>query len=144
MAAGVQIGSQLVGNLFQANEEAKQADQMAAQARRNAVLSEYAARDAEQRGAVEAGQILSKGTQVIAEGRVATEASGIELDSPVAQNVATTTRAYSTLDALTAKSNAAREAWGYRMEGQQYKAQDKPAKKKSMLNWYAPFTGRSG
>src|SRR4030067_642083 len=140
----VQVGSQLLGNMMNASAEAKAAGQTAAQARRNAVLAEYAAKDAEARGASEAAAITSKGTQTIASARVATAASGIELDSPTALNVASTTRAYSALDALTAKSNAAREAWGYRQEGEQYKAAAKQASKKAEVAPLGGFTGPQG
>ena len=56
----VQVGSQLLGNMMNASAEAKAAGQTAAQARRNAVLAEYAAKDAEARGASEAAAIISR------------------------------------------------------------------------------------
>lgn len=146
MGAGgiLQAGLGGIGNLMNASAEARENEQLAAQARRNAIRAEYAAMDAEQRGAAEAGKIQMEGSRVIAEGRVATAASGIELDSPVALNVANTTRAYSALDALTAKSNAAREAWGYRQEAEEYRKASKQAKRKSTLTPLSMFTGRSG
>lgn len=143
-AAGVSVVGQLVGNTFGAIGESQEAQASAKQADRNAILSEYAAKDAEQRGAAEAAQITMKGTQTIGSARVAQAASGIELDSPVAQNAISTTRAYSALDALTTKSNAAREAYGYRTEGLQYKEQAKQLRKKSQLTPLAMFTGKSG
>jgi hypothetical protein len=141
---GASIVGQIAGNVTGALGQAKEAGMSAEQARRNAILSEYAAKDAEARGAAEAAAITSKGTQTIASARVATAASGIELDSPTAMNVVSTTRAYSALDALMAKSNAAREAWGYRQEGEQFKVAQQQARKKSELTPLALFTGKSG
>lgn len=135
---------QMFGNQASAYSEAEAAGLTAEQARLNAIRAEYAAKDAEARGSVEAANITSKGTQTIASGRVATAASGIELDSPTALNVASTTRAYSALDALTARANAAREAYGYRQQGQDYKISEKQAQKKTELTPLSIFSGQSG
>lgn len=143
-AGAIGIGASLIGNIVSGIEQSQAAGQSAAQARRNAIRSEFAAQDAEQRGAAEAAQIMSKGSQVISESRVALASSGIELDSPVAKNVVSTTRAYSALDAATARSNAAREAWGYRSEAGEYRLAAKQASKKSMLTPLVMFTGKSG
>ena len=134
MGGAGQYASWMTGAMGRAMEGQANKEDLAfqaEQARQNALRSEVAAVDAEERGAAEAAQIQSKGTQTIATGRVATAASGIELDSPTATRVAETTRAYATLDARTTKANAAREAWGYRQEGEQYKAAEKQYTKKS-------------
>jgi hypothetical protein len=144
ISAGIQAGVTMLGNVASAAGEAAEQRQASEQAHRNAILSEYAAKDAEQRGAAEAATITSKGTQTIASARVATAASGIELDSPTALNVASTTAANTKLDALTTTANAAREAWGYRQQGAQYTTQSEQAAAKSHITPLSIFTGRSG
>jgi hypothetical protein len=143
MGAVAAVGAiaSVVGNVLGAVGESEQAKAQAEVDRRNEILAEYNAQDAERRGAAEAGRIRMKGSQVQAEARVATAASGIELTSPVAQRVAGTTAAFTALDALTAKSNAAREAWGYRSEGEQYKKHAEQMRRKSMIQPFGMFFG---
>jgi hypothetical protein len=141
---GAAIVGQVFGNATSAYEEAETAGLTAEQARLNSIRAEYAAKDAEARGSAEAATITTKGTQTIASARVATAASGIELDSPTALNVSSTTRAYSALDALMAKSNAAREAYGYRQQGKDYQIAQKVAQKQTELSPMALFSGHSG
>lgn len=88
----------------------------------NERLSNMQAEDAEKRGEVEAGNVLKRANQIKGSQRAGFAAQGIAVDSGSAQDVQTETAEMGALDALTVRNNAAREAWGYKMQGLQGRA----------------------
>ncbi len=82
--------------------------------------------DASQRGAQQEGIARTKGTQEVSSQATQIAQGGLET-SGTAAKVLSDTRAMSELDALTIRSNAAREAWGHQMQAEQY---DRAAKAK--------------
>jgi hypothetical protein len=92
-------------------------------AKKNAHLSDVAAVDAEQRGSKQAGEARMKGTDIVGEQRLATAASGVEVGVGTSAQLAEDTRAAAELDAQTIKANAAREAWGFRTQGTDFRTQ---------------------
>jgi hypothetical protein len=89
----------------------------------NRRLSEFAARDALQRGAVEAGQARIAGSKMAGRQKVAYAASGVDPTVGTAAQVQAETAATSELEAATIENNAAREAWGFRRFGVKYQQQ---------------------
>lgn len=84
----------------------------------NARVAELHADDAIVRGK-ESEQRLRKDVRgLIGSQRVAFAASGQEVDSGSALDVQADTAALGELDALTIRTNAAREAWGYRIQSE--------------------------
>lgn len=79
----------------------------------NAVLADYAAQDAVQRGEQGAGRARMRGGQTIASQRAEYGASGVDVRSGSAIDVGASTGAVSELDAQIIKANATREAFGY-------------------------------
>ena len=109
-----------------AKAEGKAQQQMynyqAAVDRNNAKIAEWQAKDAEQRGTEEERRrrILTgqqKGSQ-----RVAFAANGIDLGSDNVAETLADTNMIGEMDALTIRSNAKREAYGYRVQGANYEA----------------------
>ncbi len=84
----------------------------------NAEVAEVKADDAIARGRVSEGRHRLQTAKLIGDQRVAFAASGEDISDPdsTAVNVFADTAALSELDALTIRSNAAREAWGYRAQ----------------------------
>lgn len=110
----------------------------------NAKLSEASAANAEQRGAAEAGRARMEGSQVISQQKVALASSGVDTSSGSALNLFSDTRALSEQDALTAKSNAAMEAWGHRVQKEESKARAKIERRNSVLGPLSTIIGGAG
>lgn len=103
----------------------------------NATLAERQAVDAEERGKIEADEHRERVQRIISEQRAGMSASGVEINSGSALDLIVGTREMGELDALRIENNAAREAYGYRSQGMNYKAQGK-------LDRYAGNTGAVG
>jgi len=112
----------------------KQADGMEAQGefaerqgKVNARLAEMQSDDALARGDAASKQAADRANQVRGAQRVGFAAQGVALDSGSAQDVQQETARLGALDALTVKNNAQREAWGYRIQANQYLASGEQA-----------------
>lgn len=86
----------------------------------NASLAGMQADDAIQRGNLEAGKVRKRTNKMIGDQRASFGAQGIDPASGSAANIENETSAMGELDALTAKNNAWREAWGYKVQANQY------------------------
>jgi hypothetical protein len=102
----------------------------AAVARNNARYSEYQARDAEDRGQIAEGEQRRKTRQMLGTQRATMAANGADLSSGSALDVQSDTAKFGELDALTIRSNARREAYGYRVGGVNQEAEARLAKMK--------------
>lgn len=99
-----------------------------AAANQNAKVAENAAADALQRGAAEEGRHRDRVRRLIGTQRAGIGASGIELESGSPLELVSDTAALGELDALTIRSNAAREAYGYRAQGNDMRNQGRIAR----------------
>jgi hypothetical protein len=113
-----------VSGLMAGGAEAKIAETNADLARRDAA-------NALQLGATQAGQIRAKGSQLASEQKVALAASGVDPSS--AGNLFASTASGAELDALTAKNNAVKKAWGFETEAATQDVQASMARRKSYL-----------
>lgn len=84
----------------------------------NASIAEFKADDAIARGRDDEGRHRLKTRSLIGSTRTAFAASGVDVNDPdsTAVNVQANIAALSEIDALTIRANAAREAWGYKIE----------------------------
>jgi hypothetical protein len=121
---GAAAAAKGISGVLAGNAEAKIAETNAALARRDAA-------NALQLGATQAGQIRAKGTQVASEQKVALAASGVDPSS--AGNLFASTASGAELDALTAKNNASKKAWGFEAEAATQDAAAIMARRKSYL-----------
>ncbi|MDA0798709.1 MAG: hypothetical protein O2884_08575 [Chloroflexi bacterium] len=92
-------------------------------ARNNAIASERFAVDAEQRGTAAEQEQRLKTRQLLARQRVGFAANNVQLGSGAVIGTLGDTAAFGELDALTIKSNAQREAFGFRMQGSNFQAE---------------------
>lgn len=109
-ALGVDSGIQ------QGKQDRKQADA-------NTAAANDAATESLRRGALEAGQVRSEGSQLQAKQNVAYANSGVDATVGTAATVQAATKSKAELDALTVENNAAREAWGYKAHGIAFQTQ---------------------
>lgn len=131
----------LVGSIASAGDAERQGREDAQAFERNARLARLAAMDAESRGAQEAGRARMKGTQVIGEQKVAFAASGVDVSSGSPLALMADSRMMSELDAQTLKNNAAREAWGLRMEADDLDKQAKRSRQRGRNSAYGALFG---
>ena len=109
---------------IQAGQAAKQAgDYNAAIARNNQIIAERQAEDAVKRGDIAADEQRRKTARVLGAQKAAIGASGVALDSGTPMDIFGDTAAFGELDALTIKSNAARDAYGYQVQGMNFEAE---------------------
>ncbi len=88
-------------------------------ARNNATMAEYAAADAQRRGEEEAAAIQRRGAALKSTQRAALAAKGLDLTYGTAGDIQDQTDFFTQSDVATTRTNAGREAWNYRAQGQQ-------------------------
>lgn len=131
--AAFAIGTQLGAGAMNAKAAADQANADVASLGMQRDLELAKAADARQRGAAEEGRTRMAGSRAIGEAKTAITASNIETSSGSAANALADIRMFSELDALTVRSNAAREAWGHEAQAAILE-QSRKAKKKQGRN----------
>ena len=82
----------------------------------NAKTAEFAAQDAQARGQLEADQHRARVRQALGAQRVGIAASGGDLTDNTSLALLGDTAQFGELDAMTIENNAAREAWGLRVQ----------------------------
>ena len=121
--AYVSMGSQVLGGLLGAkgSYDSAQASKtayaiQAAVAQENARVSQEQARLALEAGTVNEQTVRLKTAGMFGAQRTAMAANGIDLGEGTATDILTTTKYMGERDALTVRDNAARAAWGYRVQ----------------------------
>ncbi len=124
--AGASLALTAVGTVMSIGGQQQQAQSnqglyayQAAVARNNQTTANTLAVDAETRGKAEEDRQRRKTALIMGTQQAALAAQGTDLEgSPT--DILGDTAAVGELDALTIRSNAAREAWGYRVKGVEY------------------------
>lgn len=114
LATGAIVGSGLraAGTIVEGQERGRALELSAA-------MSEMAAADVLQRGAQQEQRLRMATERQIGQQRVGAAVSGVEGTVGTAADIMADTRLISELDAETIRNNAARAAWGYRVEAEQ-------------------------
>lgn len=102
----------------------------------NAGVSEQKARDALVRGDWSENRLREETRKLIGQQRVAFAASGVDITDAdsTAANVFADTQALSELDAQTIRYNAQREAWGHRMDAENFRRGGQTAYEAGKMN----------
>lgn len=117
------IGANLVGSFTKANAASQSAEFNAQTLESNAQIADTAASDAILRGRIMEGHVLTQGAVVGSSQRSTAAASGADVKSGSAINDQVSTASQGALAALTARSNATRDAWGYATKATQFRRQ---------------------
>lgn len=112
-----------VGMVQQGQAAKAQANYQAAVMRNNQTLAEYAAQDAEARGAEAEQQHRQKVAAFKGSQRAALAANGLDLTSGSPLDLLSDTAMLGEQDALTIRANAQREAWSARAQGANFGAE---------------------
>lgn len=118
IASGVQAYSAYQG----AKAERGQANFAAAVADNNATMADAAAVDAIQRGGEEANKVRRAGRSLAGKQAVGMASSGVDIRTGAGAQLLDETEFFTELDATTVRNNAARQAWGFRQEAQDYRS----------------------
>lgn len=116
---GFGAGFSAVGAYNQAKGEKAALNAQAQTELNNVQLAQYQAEDAVARGGEEANRAQLRGAQMKGRQRAAMAANGVDLSYGSALEIITDTDYLSAIDVATIQQNAAREAWGYRVQGGQ-------------------------
>jgi hypothetical protein len=119
-ASAAAAGASAYGAVQQGKAAEGQANYQAAVGRNNAIIAERQARDAEERGASEELAQRRQTAAGLGKQRAGMAANGVDLSSGSPLDILGDTAAFGELDALTVRSNAAREAYGYRNQASQF------------------------
>lgn len=123
IAAAASVASAAMGafGAIQQGQAAKNAaEYQAAVDRNNQQVAEWQAKDAVDRGAEAERQHRIKVAGVLGSQKAAMAANGLDLSSGSPLDILGDTAMYGELDALTIRSNAEREAYGYRVRSQDF------------------------
>lgn len=143
-AAGIAIGGSVLGSLLGAGGAIQQGQAQAAQDRANANLAKAQADDALARGGQQAGLLRMRTSQVIGQQKVGYAASGVDTQSGSPLQTMASSRMMGELDVATAKNNAARAAWGYRMQANNYLNDANAAESNSKMAAVGSLLGGAG
>lgn len=121
-------GISTAGNAYQQSQSIKaQGAYSKAIAETNKSFAELQADDAVKRGNLASLQQQGKTAEFVSSQKAALAAQGIELDSGTAESLLRNTESLGELDAVNIKSNAWKEAWGFKSQANQYSAEGKAA-----------------
>jgi hypothetical protein len=125
MGAGniINAFSSIASSIFQSNAIQMQAKYQAQQLNFRSQIANIQAQAALSEGENQAEQIERGGQQQVGSERANEGASGVNVNSGSAMATQQSTQAMTGLDALTARNNAARQAWGYQVEATQEEGQ---------------------
>lgn len=154
----IPVAAAVVGGVMQGNAAKAQAGQQALQQRTNALYAQDAAEDAVKRGTYDADLQRVRTAQSIGTQRAAAAGNGGDVNSGTNAQLQADTAALGELDALTIQNNAAREAYGFKVQAltglsnaRQTEANGETAQRSSILGGiikgassYASSTGFGG
>lgn len=140
--AGTLMGA---AGAIQSGNAAKAAGDYNAQvAENNKIVAERQAADALARGQIAEDEQRRKTMAIKGAQRAALGASGVALDSGSPLDILGDTAAFGELDALTIRSNAEREAYGYRVQGMNFEAEAGLARAQGKAAQTAGYVGAGG
>lgn len=111
------VGAAIVSALTTAAAAYQQARTNKAIAKNNQEVANFAADDAQRRGETKAMESQRKARQVASAQRAAYAARGLDMSVGTPADVIEQTDFFGQADAATARDNAAKEAWGLKMQG---------------------------
>lgn len=116
-------GLGLYGSAKQAHAMRKQGDYQKDMYDFNSKIANVQAKDAIYRGDKEAKQYVAKAQQAVGTQRATLAAQGVDVSSGSALDIQEETAGQGALGALTIRNNAWREAWGYKVQSENYAQQ---------------------
>lgn len=110
----------------------------------NAQIADWQAQDALDRGVVNERISRRQTKQVIGSQRASLASQGVDINKGSALDVQADAAYLGELDALTIRNNAAKEAWGYKVQANDYRNKGKIAKREGMFGAFNTILGSAG
>jgi hypothetical protein len=126
LATGLQtftLGASLLGTGVSAMSAMNQASANQQIAQNNAKVAEYQAQDIQRRGEEDAQAIQRRAAALKSSQRVNLASKGLDLGYGTAADLQDQTDFFAASDVATARTNAAKDAWGKRAMGANYRAE---------------------
>lgn len=117
------VGASLLGTGVSAMSAMNQASANQQIAQNNAKVAEYQAQDIERRGQEDAMAVQRRAAALKSSQRVNLAAKGLDLGYGTAADLQDQTDFFAASDVATARTNAAKDAWGKRAMGANYRAE---------------------
>ena len=111
---------------------------------RNAQLADWQAADALQRGKIDEKKQRRVTEQVIGSQRAGLAAQGVDVNRGSALDVQADAAYLGELDALTIRHNAAKEAWGYGVQAQDFRTKGRIAQREGQFGAFSTLLGSAG
>lgn len=127
------MAASAIGTVVQGVSGMQQSRYQAAVARNNSIIAERAAKDALERGSIAEDNARKRTGLIIGSQRAALAGQGSALDEGSPLDIQGDTAVAGEMDALTIRSNAEREAYNYRAQGANFRAQEQLAS--SQAGW---------
>lgn len=143
-AQAISLGTTLAGGALSAVGAINQASAARQVAANNAKMAEWAAQDAQRRGENEADSIRRKGASLKSTQRAMMAGKGLDISYGTAADIQDQTDFFTQSDIATTRTNARREAWNLRAQGQQALAMGKADALNSMLAAGGSLLGTAG
>jgi hypothetical protein len=131
IATGLSTAVGVAGQFMHGQAASQQAKYQAAVANNNQIIAERAAKDAEARGDIAEDRQRRKLALIMGTQRNALAGQGTDLLSGSPLDIIGDTAEVGEMDALTIRNNSAREAYGYRVQGMNYAAEESLARSRS-------------
>ena len=120
---GISLALTAIGGYTQYESQKAEGQYNEAVAKNNAAAAETQAQQAEQLGSIDEDRQRARMRQMIGKQRAAFAANNIDSSSGTALDLISETAQFGEEDALAIRANAARDAWGFRTQGMNYRAQ---------------------
>lgn len=115
-SAGIMMAAGTISSSYSQSEAQRaQGDYQRSQGEMNASLAERQAQDAIERGRTDAGAAHRKTNALAASQKVAMAAQGLDVSSGSPSETIESTRAVGAVEEMNIRTNAWREAWGYKV-----------------------------
>jgi hypothetical protein len=142
--AALALGSMAGASVMSAAATYQQGQVQKQIAQNNAVMSEYAAQDAQRRGEEDAMAIQRRASQLSGTQRAVMAGRGLDLETGTAADILDQTDFFAQQDVNTARYNAARDAWSYRARGQQGLYEGRAAARNASMQAAGTLLGTAG
>lgn len=134
MGATASIGTLVGGTALSAFSNMKAGSEQKKMFERNAGFAEWQAADATTRGQVNETRQRQSTEQVIGAQRTSLATQGVDVNSGSSLDVQADASYLGELDALTIRSNAAKESYGYKVQAEDYRKRGQYAKQEGDMN----------
>lgn len=114
----IAAAAQMTQGFLEAGAAKSEAKSQASMYKANAAVQQYLSKDAKRRGAIEEGRYRDEGDKLKGAQDVAIASQGAAAGTGTGERAIEDTVRNTELDALTIRSNAAREAYGYKAQAQ--------------------------